>query len=656
MTWLMPGPGGERRTYRGHDRLTRATAALALAWGTAYLGWRLIETRTGAQPVMFALLFAGEVFGLLVLGSFAFLAWRVPTVRRPDIGWHPTVDVFVCTYDEGLDVLGATLVGCDRITYPHTTWVLDDGRRHEVHALAGRFGARYLTRPTNEHAKAGNVNHALAQTSGQVILILDADHVPQPDILEATIGYFDDPSVAVVQTPHDFGNHDSFQHFETGRHDQSMFFEVIMPGKDRHDGAFWCGSAAVILRHALEGVGGIATETVAEDFHTTIRLHGHGWHTRYHDETLVQGLAPHDLASFLLQRDRWARGNLAVLRTRENPVVASGLSPKQRLSYLSSLLAYFVPLQRLAMLSVLVAMLVSGRLPLHATLWLLVLLWVPWMVLNLGASSRLSRGEVSLWDGTYSSILTTEIFLRASFVLVRPFHTSFKVTPKDGIDDGGWAAARQLRLVLFLGVVLASAIAARALAAFGVVPLPGLHGAALVAGLVLAAWELLLVTVALWRVSRRRQARRHYRVPVEVAGVVEGTLVRVVDLTPGGAGVLGSRPVEVGTVVELRLDLPGVGGQRREVGVHFTVCSCRTAPGAGWRMGGTLTPLTAADGEALIEHCHVVSSRLRLTESGRLLPDSTALPESTPVLSQTPSGAGDPVARTSRERRLTAHG
>ena len=148
------------------------------------------------------------------------------------------------------------------------------------------------------------------------------------------MGYFDDPSVALVQTPHDFGNHDSFQHFETGRHDQSMFFEVIMPGKDRHDGAFWCGSAAVILRHALEGIGGIATETVAEDFHTTIRLHGQGWHTRYHDETLVQGLAPHDLASFLLQRDRWARGNLAVLRTPENPVVAPGLTVKQRASYL----------------------------------------------------------------------------------------------------------------------------------------------------------------------------------------------------------------------------------------------------------------------------------------------------------------------------------
>jgi len=236
--------------------LVRVLAVAALTWGAAYLSWRLVATWSGAQPVMFVVLFGCELFGWTMLASFAFLAWRIPVSVRPPIGWRPTVDVCVCTYDEGLDVLGATLVGCDRITYPHTTWVLDDGRRDEVRNLAERVGANYLSRATNEHAKAGNINHALGFMRGELLLILDADHVPQPDILDATVGYFDNPAVALVQTPHDFGNLDSFQHFETGRHDQSMFFEVIMPGKDRHDGAFWCGSAALILRHALEGIGG----------------------------------------------------------------------------------------------------------------------------------------------------------------------------------------------------------------------------------------------------------------------------------------------------------------------------------------------------------------------------------------------------------------
>ena len=149
--------------------------------------------------------------------------------------------------------------------------------------------------------------------------MLDADHVPMPDALDALVGYFDDERMALVQTPHDFFNHDSAQHYAVGRHEQSLFYRVVCPGKDRHGAAYWCGSAALINRQALLEIGGVATETIAEDFHTTIRLQRNGWRSRYHDEVLVQGLAPHDLDGYLLQRDRWARGNLAVFTLPESP-------------------------------------------------------------------------------------------------------------------------------------------------------------------------------------------------------------------------------------------------------------------------------------------------------------------------------------------------
>jgi hypothetical protein len=217
-------------------------------------------------------------------------------------------------------------------------------------------------------------------------------------------------------------------------------------------------------------------------------------------------------------------------------------------------------------------------------------------------------------------LLTTEIFTRAAFVLVHPFRTSFKVTPKDGIDDGGWSAARQLRLVLVMAGILAAAVVARVLALLGLVALPALGTLAVVAGISFAVWELVVVAAALWRVTRRHQVRRHYRVPVEVAGVVGGMLVRVVDLTPGGAGMIGPQPFEVGAEVDLRLDLPTVAGAIQVVRVVFTVCSSRPIKGLGWRMGGTLVPAGDGDGEALIEHCHVVSSRSRLTDAGRLVP------------------------------------
>jgi cellulose synthase (UDP-forming) len=387
--------------WYAHERLVQVIAVAALVWGTAYLTWRAGWSSHGTRPVVFVVLFAAELFGWVSLFFYAFLAWCVPRTARRDLPDRlPSVDVFVCTYDETVSVLEPTLIGCAAITTPHTTYVLDDGRRPEIRELAERFGARYVTRPDNAHAKAGNVNHALGVTQGDLILCLDADHVPRPDILDITIGYFSDPLVALVQTPHDFLNRDSAQHTRPARHEQTLFYEVIAPGKDRHNAMFWCGSATVVRRTALEQVGGVLTDTVAEDFHTTIAMHARGWRTRYHNETLVQGLAPHNLDGFLLQRARWARGNLAVFRTKENPLTCRGLKPKQRLSYFASLANYFGGLQRLALLLVLMWTLTTGELPMRASLVTLLVLWLPWSVLAFLARWTRRATACSPWEST----------------------------------------------------------------------------------------------------------------------------------------------------------------------------------------------------------------------------------------------------------------
>jgi cellulose synthase (UDP-forming) len=652
-------PTTPRRGLIRREALIRTVALVAVLWGGVYLGWRAFDTWDRTDPALFILLYACELFGWAMLVSFCFLAWHIPASRRPFVEQPHSVDVIVCTYNEGLDVLEATLLGCSRIAYPHVTWVLDDGRRDSVRILADHLGARYVTRSDNLYAKAGNINHALGLLDGELLLVLDADHVPQPDILDATVGYFDDPEVAVVQTPHDFSNHDSFQHFETGRHDQSMFFDVILPGKDRHHSVYWCGSAAVIRREALVDVGGVATRTIAEDFHTTIKLHGRGWKTRYHGEVLVQGLAPQDLRSYLLQRDRWARGNLAVFKTAENPIVAHGLSPAQRVSYLSSLLGYFVPLQRLGLLVVLTTMLVSGQLPMHASLTGFLSFWLPWIALDMAASALLCRGRANLWDGTYSLLLTMGTFAAAVLSLLRPASSTFKVTPKDGIDDGGWRAVAQLRLVVAIAVVLGAALALRTLAAAGLVPLPDLSGAPLAIALALAVWEFGLVTASLVKVGRRRQLRHHYRAPTEVAGIIDGVIVRIVDLTPSGAGLVSPHAMAPGRPVDLVADLPMVDGTNYTTHLRLTVMDCRLDedPDGGWRVGGTIEPKGEGDRAALVEYCHVVAVRSRLTESGRLFPGvavtkvpalGTAAPA--PGTAVGPDGAG----RVARGEQQTA--
>lgn len=368
--------------------------------------------------------------------------------------------------------------GCRALTYPHTTWLLDDGRREEMAELAETAGAHYLVRPDNSHAKAGNINAALPRTDGELVFVLDADHVPMPDALEALVGYFDDPRMGVVQSPHDFFNHDSAQHYARGRHEQSLFYRVISPGKDRHGAAFWCGSAALIRRGALLGAGGVATETIAEDFHTTIRLQRHGWESRYHDEVLVQGLAPHDLDGYLLQRDRWARGNLAVFTLPESPLRARELRPLQRLSYFASLTAYLAPPMRALLLLTLGLVLWTGALPMKLSVVALAALWLPSVALNLTAGSALSRGFMRVGESTHYELLTMEIYTRALRCAVWPGRTAFKVTPKQGADAGGLHALAKLRLLLFLTVLLVGGTAMRLADLAGVGPLPDLPGVA----------------------------------------------------------------------------------------------------------------------------------------------------------------------------------
>ncbi len=425
------------RWFDRHPLPLRLFALCALVWGVGYLIWRFGWSGEGANPILFAMLLVTEVYGLWALGTLAWYSWSRPPAVRPPATAGREVDVYVCTYDEPLEVVAATLAGCRALTYPHTTYLLDDGRRPEMEDLARTAGARYLTRPDNSHAKAGNINAALNRTDGELVLMLDADHVPMPDALDAMVGYFDDERVALVQSPHDFFNHDSVQHYVVGRHEQSLFYRVVCPGKNRHGAAYWCGSAAVLRRAALLEIGGVATETIAEDFHTTIRMQRHDWTSRYHDEVLVQGLAPHDLDSYLLQRDRWARGNLAVFTLPESPLRARTLRPLQRLSYFVSLAAYLAPPMRLLLLTTLALVMWTGALPMKVSVLALAALWLPAVGLNLLAGSALTRGYMKIGETAHYELLTMEIYTRALRCIFRPGRTAFKVTPKQGDGGGG---------------------------------------------------------------------------------------------------------------------------------------------------------------------------------------------------------------------------
>jgi cellulose synthase (UDP-forming) len=604
-----------------HQILLRVLAGVALCWSGAYLVWRVGWSWHRSSPVLWVALLVAEIYGLWNLATLAWLTWDVTPGSRPRATPGRSVDVYVCTYDEPATVLEATLAGCALMSYPHTTWLLDDGARPETAALARSWNARYMTRTEKANAKAGNINHALPLTDGEFVLVLDADHVPLPDALDTLVGYFEDPKVALVQTPHDFSNHDSIQHYDLGRHEQSVFFSAICAGKNRHNAAFWCGSCALIRREALLSIGGVATDTIAEDFHTTIKLHRRGWRTHYDERIVAQGRAPHDLAAYLLQRDRWARGNLAVFTTQESPLRARELTVSQRMSYLASLASYLAGPMRLLMLTVLAAVLWSGALPLRIAPLTLALLWAPATLLMVLAGSALCRGQQSSSEAMHYELCTAEIFTRALRCMFRPGRANFRVTPKEGIDRGGWEAVRQFRALLVCAALLATGLVLRVAEDAGAGLLPAMHGFAAWFVPLLGAIELRRVTRTLVLVGRRRQLRGEYRTQLSAAAVIVPSddvapggptlLGRMCDITTTGVGFELSRPLVIGIRASLTVQLPDIAGNPQATRLEVSVRSCH-AHSQDWRIGAEIVGCEESDRRRVLAYCNVVWPYQRL--------------------------------------------
>jgi hypothetical protein len=257
------------------------------------------------------------------------------------------VDALITTRNEPIPVVEATIRGAVSVNGIRRVLVLDDGNRPELALLAQRLGAVHLARTDRVGAKAGNLNFGLRHTDADFLMILDADHVPRPEFLDRTLGHLDDPSIAVVQTPQAYHN-DSFL-FRPGWSANDMFYKCIQPAKNRHNAAFFVGTSAVLRRQAIDSVGGFSTATATEDIHTALRMHARGWRSVFVPEVLASGLEVESLRELYQQRRRWAAGSMGLLlRSPDSPLWTRGLTLRQRVSYVSSMLGHQQGTQRLA--------------------------------------------------------------------------------------------------------------------------------------------------------------------------------------------------------------------------------------------------------------------------------------------------------------------
>lgn len=438
---------------------------LTLVTGALYLVWRL-DSFNPAAPLFSGLFYAAEIL------AFLALALRLHVLRHgpgrlvaqpppPPADW-PDIDIFVPSYGEPVELVRRTLVAALRMEGRATVWLLDDGCREEMRKLAAQLQVRYLPRQARAGAKAGNLNHGLAHATGEFVAVFDADHAPEERFLTRLMGYFADTSVAMVQTPQDYFNLDSFQHGRAKAapslwHEQSLFHWAEQPARHRLNATTCCGCSMIVRRAALDAVEGFPVETVTEDMHLSVRLHKRGDRIVYHPEPLAFGIAPASAVEFLLQRRRWGEGNMQVCRAEGIPF-ARDLTRDQNLAYLMLGTTYLEAWLKLFGYCAPIVFLWTGIAPIRAPFDVFLLWFLPYLACGLLAFVEFGAG--------YAPLLAMERYtmarLMAGLVSSRGFfrkNLTFRVASKAlrGNDTLTWLIPQILIAAVGAGGIVAAA-------------------------------------------------------------------------------------------------------------------------------------------------------------------------------------------------------
>lgn len=439
-----------------------------------YFVWRSLSTLNFSNPLdgVFSLgLFLLEL--LILSGSMIqlILLLRVRD-RKPEAdklsiavlnqSYVPHVDILIPTYNEPAFILRRTIIGCQALKYPaKSVYLLDDHRRPEIRDLCLELGCQYLTRPDNRHAKAGNLNHAIPQTSGELIAVFDADFIPTQNFLTRTVGFFQDSTVGLVQTPQTFYNADPIAR-NLGLEDiltpeEEVFYRQIQPIRDAAGGVICAGTSFVVRRSALIEAGYFFTGALSEDYYTGIRLAAKGYRLIYLNEKLSAGLAAESIAAQALQRLRWARGTLQAFFVDANPLTIKGLRPMQRLAHLEGILHWFTSLSRVGFLLFPIAYAFLHIIPVRATNAEILYYFLPFYLVQITTFSWLNhRSRSAFLADLYALVLAFPLALTVIQVMLNPFGQEFRVTPKGTSRDRfqfNWRLAAPL-IIFFIATAM----------------------------------------------------------------------------------------------------------------------------------------------------------------------------------------------------------
>lgn len=563
-----------------------------ILFSSIYLLWRLFFTLPFGAGVLQLLagiwLLAAEI--MTNLGTFE-LYWSKMKNAKSEIDpidipheYYPDVDVFIATHNEPAELLYKTINACTFMEYPDKKkvhiYVCDDGNRPEIAELAKWFDVGYIDCPGNTHAKSGNYNHALSVTSSPLVATFDADMIPQRKFLMETVGYFfaqewieedgvwrkrteeekkDIKKIGLVQTPQSFYNEDLFQFnlFMENQipNEQDFFSREINVMRNASNSVAYTGSNTLILREAMDEIGGFPYKTITEDFETSLRMQMAGYITYATTEILAAGLSTTTVSSMIKQRVRWAQGVIQSIQNT-NAIFTRKLPLRGRISYLNAYLYWWSFSARLIFILAPILFALFDFQLVTCSFFQLLLFWLPsYLLFNL-ASRYLSTNVRNLrWSQIIDTILFPYLVVPVFLESIGIHQRKFKVTKKE--KEG--TKTTNVRYMIPHGILIVLTVLAILRYLYGK------YGMALVYSSVIIFWlfyNLIALIYAIFFMMGRESFRAHDRIKAEEKAMIRinGQKFRgqTIDVSEGGVAFWTEKemPAEPGEACTLEIWTP----------------------------------------------------------------------------------------------------
>ncbi|MDD5255227.1 MAG: glycosyltransferase [Candidatus Omnitrophica bacterium] len=401
------------------------------------------------EKTLAVIFFIAEAFVMLhAFGYFGEILRTNQSRRRiitpQPLEEYPRVAILIPARHEPQTVLLETLTGCYNLDYPNKRiYLLDDSSleaySREAEDAAARFGATVFRRKERHGAKAGIINDCLKTLEDKYVAIFDADQVPLPHFLSRLVPLLEaDDRLAFIQTPQFYSNLAASRVSRAADMQQAIFYEYVCEGKNTSQAMICCGTNVVMRREALSDVGGFDESTVTEDFATSLELHLKHWKTLYTNRVYVFGLGPENLSGYFGQQNRWALGNVMVLRTIIAKLMRQPflLKPSQWFEYAVTGSYYFIGWTYLFLL-ICPIIYIFFNIPsffMNPTVYSFAFL--PYLVLSLAIfySSMGARhyNIKQVFQGQLLGFITLPVYLRASIFGLAGIKAKFQVTAKKG--------------------------------------------------------------------------------------------------------------------------------------------------------------------------------------------------------------------------------